>query len=149
MEEQAGGRRDTIAAAVRLWQRFPLLGSGHGTFASVVSLEQREDVTRLYNHAHDDYAEIAATAGTVGIVIALAVLLGGWVALVRSTFGAEARELTWMRRAFQAAALASITIAMVHALFDFNFFIPANPSTLAAIAGAAVASVDRDKRTRR
>ncbi len=149
VEEQAGGRRDTIAAALRVWQRFPLLGTGHGTFASVVSMEQREDVTRLYNHAHNDYAEIAATAGTAGIVLGLAVLIGGYVALVRSTFGASARELTWMRRAFQAAALASVTIAMVHAMFDFNFFIPANPSTLAAIAGAAVASVDRDKRTRR
>ncbi|HUR81040.1 MAG TPA: O-antigen ligase family protein [Thermoanaerobaculia bacterium] len=149
MEEQAGGRRDTIAAALRLWRRFPLLGSGHGTFASVVSMEQREDVARLYNHAHNDYAEIAATSGTIGIFAGLSVLLGGWAALVRSTFGAPARELTWMRRAFQAAALASITIAIVHAMFDFNFFIPANPSTLAAIAGAAVASVDRDKRTRR
>ena len=38
------------------------------------------------------------------------------------------------------AALTSLTIASVHALFDFNFFIPANPATLAAIAGAAVAA---------
>jgi hypothetical protein len=65
------------------------------------------------------------------------------------TFGRAAEELSWRRRAFQTAALASLTIAMVHALFDFNFFIPANPATLAAICGAAVASIDHDKRTRR
>jgi hypothetical protein len=65
------------------------------------------------------------------------------------TFGESAGELTWRRRAFQVAALASLTIAMVHALFDFNFFIPSNPATLAAIAGAAVASIDHDRRNRR
>ena len=147
--EQAGGRRDTIATAFRLWERFSLFGSGHGTFETVVSMEQNEDLERIYNHAHNDYIEIAATAGTVGFTIAAVALIGGYVALVRMTFGAAARELTWARRAFQAAALASIAIAAVHALFDFNFFIPANPSTLAVIAGAAVASIDHDRRTRR
>lgn len=147
--EQAGGRRDTIAAAMRLWQRFSIVGSGHGTFQTVVSMEQDRDLGRIYNHAHNDYAEIGATAGTLGFVIAAVTLLGGAVALARMTFGAGARELTWLRRAYQAAALASLSIAAVHALFDFNFFIPANPATLAAIVGAAVASVDHDKRSRR
>jgi hypothetical protein len=64
------------------------------------------------------------------------------------TFGTHSRELTWRRCAFQAAALASLTAALVHALLDFNFFIPANPATLSVILGAAVASVDHDKRTR-
>ncbi|HYC87592.1 MAG TPA: O-antigen ligase family protein [Thermoanaerobaculia bacterium] len=147
--EQAGGRRDTIAAALRLWQRFSIAGSGHGTFQTVVSMEQDRDLGRIYNHAHNDYAELAATSGTLGLVIALVTLLGGAVALARMTFGRGARELTWVRRAYQTAALASLAIAAVHALFDFNFFIPANPATLAAIVGAAVASVDHDKRTRR
>jgi O-antigen ligase len=149
VEEQAGGRRETIAAAARLWKRFPIFGSGHGTFAAVVSMEQPHDIERLFNHAHNDYAEIAATAGTLGIVTAVVTFLGGYVALLRMTFRERSRELTWVRRAFQCAAMASITIAAVHALFDFNFFIPANPATLAVIAGAAVASVDHDKRTRR
>ncbi|HEX6087650.1 MAG TPA: O-antigen ligase family protein [Thermoanaerobaculia bacterium] len=147
--EQAGGRRDTIAAAMRLWQRFSIAGSGHGTFQTVVSMEQDRDLGRIYNHAHNDYAEIGATAGTLGFVIAVVTLIGGAVALARMTFGAGARELTWVRRAYQTAALASLAIAAVHALFDFNFFIPANPATLAAIVGAAVASVDHDKRSRR
>jgi hypothetical protein len=69
--------------------------------------------------------------------------------LVRQTFGAQAKDLTYVRRAFQAAALVSLTVAMVHALFDFNFYIPSNPSTLAVILGAAVATIDHDKRPRR
>jgi O-antigen ligase len=112
-------------------------------------MAQREDLGKTYHHAHNDYAEIAATAGTLGYLIAIVTLFGGYFALMRMTFGRAGAELSWLRRAFQAAALASLTIAMVHALVDFNFFIPANPATLAVIAGAAVAVVDHDKRTRR
>jgi len=143
------GRRIGIAAALGVWQRFSLFGSGAGTFERVVSMEQRQDLGKIYHHAHNDYAEIAATTGTLGFIIAVVALLGGYVALLRMTFGESSRELTWRRRAFQTAALASLTIAMVHALFDFNFFIPSNPATLAAIVGAAVASLDHDKRNRR
>lgn len=144
------GRRIGIAAAFSLWQRFSIFGSGLGTFERVVSMEQKQDLEKIYHHAHNDYAELAATAGTLGFVIGVVALLGGYAALVRMTFGGNAAsDLSWRRRAFQVAALASLTIAMVHALIDFNFFIPSNPATLAAIVGAAVASVDHDRRTRR
>ncbi|HEX2832960.1 MAG TPA: O-antigen ligase family protein [Thermoanaerobaculia bacterium] len=149
------GRRIAVRAAVAIWHRFSLFGSGLGTFERVVAMDQKEGLELTYHHAHNDYLELAATAGTVGAVIALVAFAGGYVWLLRMTFGAASRELSWRRRAFQAAALASITIAAVHALFDFNFYIPANPATLVAMAGAAVASVvrdrraDHDKRTRR
>jgi O-antigen ligase len=143
------GRRIGISAAFALWQRFSVFGTGLGTFERVVSMEQNQDLGKIYHHAHNDYAELAATGGTLGFVIGVVALLGGYAALVHMTFGRLAAELTWRRRAFQVAALASLTIAMVHALLDFNFYIPSNPATLAAIAGAAVASVDHDRRTRR
>jgi O-antigen ligase len=147
--ENAAGRRVAIETAAAVWQRFSIFGSGLGTFGRVVWMDQDRGFGVYYHHAHNDYLEIAATAGTLGVVIAVVALLGGYVALIRMTFGKASRELTWVRRAFQMAALVSLTIAMVHALFDFNFFIPSNPATLAAIIGAAVASVDHDKRTRR
>jgi O-antigen ligase len=143
------GRRIGIDAALALWGRFSLFGTGLGTFERVVSMEQTQDLGKIYHHAHNDYAEIAATSGTLGFTIMFVALLGGYVALVRMTFGRAAEELSWRRRAFQTAVLASLTIAMVHALFDFNFFIPSNPATLVAMCGAAVASVDHDRRPRR
>jgi O-antigen ligase len=143
------GRRIAMGAGVDVWRRFPILGSGLGTFERVVAMDQKQGLDLTYHHAHNDYVELAATAGTVGIVIAVVTFLGGYAWLLRMTFGAASRELSWRRRAFQAAALASVTIAAVHALFDFNLYIPANPATLMAMAGAAVASVDHDKRSRR
>jgi len=131
-----GGRGVTVRTAFDLWKRFPLFGSGLGTFAEVSSMTGIGSAEMLINHAHDDYAEVAATTGVVGLLAALIPLLGGTIALARTAFASES---TWTRRAYQAAALTSVTIALVHALIDFNFFIPANPATLAAIAGAAVA----------
>lgn len=148
-EGSAAGRRIGIETALAVWDRFPLFGSGAGTFERVVAMEQKEDLGKTYHHVHNDYAEIAATTGAVGFMIAIVTLLGGYVALVRMSFGRGSGELSWSRRAFGAAALASLTTAMIHALIDFNFYIPANPATLAAILGAAVASIDHDKRTRR
>lgn len=133
------GRKIGITAALRIWEDFPVLGSGAGTFDRVVSMHQTEDLAKFYHRAHDDYAEIAATMGTAGFVVAMVALIGGYVGLMRGTFGKRGAALPWRRRAFQIAALTSLTIAMFHALFDFNFFIPANAATLAAIVGAAVA----------
>jgi O-antigen ligase len=127
-----GGRRTGIEAALRVWRVFPLFGSGAGTFADVVSMGQDADVEKLYRHAHDDYAEAAATVGIFGVLFGAAFLVG-----IVQAFRRESPS--WRARAFTVAALTSVTIAAVHALFDFNFYIPANAATLAAIAGAAVA----------
>lgn len=148
-QETLGGRRIGFDAALGLWRRFPLLGSGVGTFDRVVFMEQRADLGKTYHHAHNDYAEVAATSGTLGFLIAVGTLFGGSAALLRMTFAAPALELAWLRRAFQATVLMSLAIAMFHALIDFNFFIPSNPATLALMAGAAVTVIDHDKRTRR
>lgn len=131
------GRRSEIGAALALWRRFPVFGSGHGTFVDAVSLVQSHDLDVIYNHAHDDYAEIAATTGAIGFAIAIVTIVAGFIALVRLSTDRNAR---WRRRAFVVAGLTSILVALVHALIDFNFYIPANATTLAAIAGAAVAT---------
>jgi O-antigen ligase len=135
---QVEARRDSIMAALRIWEMFPLFGSGAGTYPDVVLMTRATSGDTLANHAHDDYAEILGTTGALGFVVSFVPLLAGFAALMRNTFGPEGEPMSWRRRAFKAAALTSIAIAMIHALVDFNFFIPANPITLAAIAGAAV-----------
>lgn len=133
-----GGRRSGIETALAIWKRSPLLGSGLGTFVLVAPMVQPDEAERVMNHAHDDYAEILATTGAVGFLAFLVPVAVGLVRFVRGAFGGD--TTSWRRRAFHAAALASIVVALVHAFVDFNFFIPANAVTLAAIAGAAVAT---------
>jgi O-antigen ligase len=137
---QIEARRDSMVAGVRIWRMFPLLGSGAGTFPDVVLSTRGPFGDTLPNHAHNDYAEILATTGALGFLVSFVALIGGYAALERNALGSAGEPMSWRRRAFKTAALTSITIAMIHALVDFNFFIPANPVTLAAIAGAAVMS---------
>jgi O-antigen ligase len=140
------GRRAAMRAAVRTWIDFPLFGSGAGTFEDVSPRVQEPDETLIANHAHNDYLESLATTGAVGFLIGFVPLLGGTASLARAAFGARASQSTWRQRAFCAAALTSIVIALLHALVDFNFYIPANPVTLAAIAGAAAGVRERASR---
>jgi O-antigen ligase len=132
-----GGRRAEIAAGVQIWRRFPWFGSGAGTFQSVVSLAQREDLDLVYQHAHDDYVELGATTGLIGFLIALTTLCSGLILLLHKSFAAESASRRL--RLFPLLTATSIVIAAIHALYDFNFFMPANAATIAAIAGAAAA----------
>lgn len=134
---QLGGRRTGIESALRVWRAFPLLGSGAGTFADVVSIGQSESVDKLYQHAHDDYVEIAATLGIAGVLVIAAGFYGLLLAFRQHLRNDDG--VSWRRRAFGLAALTSVVVAAIHALIDFNFFIPSNAATIAAIAGAAVA----------
>jgi len=135
---QLNSRRASIAGAFRIWEMFPLFGSGAGTYEDVVLITRATPSDVIANHAHNDYAEDLATTGALGFVVSIVPLLGGFVALKRNAFGPNGEPMSWRRRAFKMAALTSLAIAMIHALVDFNFFIPANPITLAAIVGAAV-----------
>ena len=135
---QLDARRASIAGAVRIWEMFPIFGSGAGTYENVVLMTKATSSEVIANHAHDDYAEVLATTGALGFVVSLVPFLGGFASLARNAFGPGGEPMSWRRRVFKMAALTSLAIAMIHALVDFNFFIPANPITLAAIAGAAV-----------
>jgi O-antigen ligase len=135
---QLNARRASIVGAFHIWKMFPIFGSGAGTYEDVVLMTKATSSEVIANHAHDDYAEVLATTGALGFVVALVPFLGGFASLARNAFGPGGEPMSWRRRAFKMAALTSIAIAMIHALVDFNFFIPANPITLAAIAGAAV-----------
>jgi O-antigen ligase len=135
---QLNARRASVIGAFRIWQMFPIFGSGAGTYEDVVLMTRATSSEVIANHAHDDYAEILATTGALGFVVSLVPFLGGFASLARNAFGPGGEPMSWRRRVFKMAALTSIAIALIHALVDFNFFIPANPITLAAIAGAAV-----------
>jgi len=133
------GRVTGFKSALGIWKRFPVFGSGLGTFADVVSIVQKDDLAHIYQHAHDDYVELLATTGVAGFAVAMLTLAFGTIAIARNVMRRPRQSGSWRRRAFEIAALWSLFIAMTHALFDFNSFIPANAATLAVIAGACVA----------
>ena len=108
--------------AVQLVQDFPVLGSGPGTFYVAFPKYRPETIPVFYDYAHNDYVQIAAETGLVGLS-----LLGLVVVL---SLGAAVRA-QWVRRdpLMRGMAFASImgtTALLIHSWVDFNLQIPAN-----------------------
>lgn len=98
-------RKPVWEGAVKVWQRYPVFGSGVETFAysfyrdrpASKNLDSEWDF--LYNKAHNEYLNILATTGTVGIIAYLFViasiswqcrknpsLLAAWVTILVTNF---------------------------------------------------------------
>jgi O-antigen ligase len=128
-----GFRFDAWSATLQLWRRFPVFGSGLGTFRDGFPLVQPPTLGREWWHAHNGYLELLATAGVVGV------LLAGWGvwALVRRLwrnfrFGERSED-----RAAALAALGVLVACAVHEALDFGLTMPANALTLALVCGLA------------
>ncbi len=101
----------------------PWLGSGPGTYVWASGSYQTErSAGFVINHAHNDYVELAAEIGLVGLAAGLwglGVLLFGGLQRVRAE---EDRQL----QAIGLGALAACVGLLVHAGVEFNAHIPAN-----------------------
>ena len=122
-------------AGADLWQRFPWLGTGLGTFRDSFALVQPSAVPGTWDHAHNDLVEMLVTVGIVGT----ALLAVGLAALTRRLFAVLREAARGEDRAAALAALGALVTAAIHGLFDFGITMPAIAVTLAAICGAAAA----------
>jgi len=123
------------ARALELWRLFPATGSGLGSFLAAFPLVQGPDLTGVWRHAHDDWVELAATTGAVGVALAALAL----AALTRGLALAWRRAERSEDRAAVAAAVAALVSAALHAGTDFGLTLPANAWTLSVMLGAALA----------
>jgi len=111
-----------------VFARFPVFGSGMGTFKHVSATVRPEAAGRL-SHSHNEYLEMLADGGVVGagLLFALAWLLFyALFSLWRRRFHPEVKIIG-------LAALVSVLMALFHSLFDFALRIPANAFLLTLI----------------
>ena len=118
--------RDEIAVdALRLWQDYPVFGSGLGSFHVVFPRYPKQDLGDLYTHAHNDYLQFACETGVVGIVLLGLLVFMSFLAALRAQIG---RHDSLMRAISFGAMMAIIALGL-HSTVDFNFQIPANALT--------------------
>lgn len=115
-------REDPAAYTVQLIRDYPVFGAGPGTFYVAFPKYRPGKVLLYYDYAHNDYAQIAAETGVVGLG-----LLGLLVAL---TLGVALRA-QWSRhdplmRGISFACIMGVTSLLIHSWVDFNLQIPAN-----------------------
>lgn len=131
-----GARLDEYGAAFALWRRFPLTGTGLGTFRDAFPLVQPADLSGTFWHPHSDLLEILVTGGVVAVALAAAGLWG----VVRRLFAVLRGGGRSEDRGAALAALGVLTAAVVHSGVDFALTMPGNALTLALLLGAASAA---------
>ncbi len=136
-----GARLREYGAALDLWRRFPVTGTGLGTFRDAFPLVQPPDLQGTWWHPHGDPLEVLVTAGLAG---ALLLAAGLW--------GLAARQAAVLRdgvrsedRAAALAALGVLVSLAVHEGLDFGLSMPGNAVTLAVLLGAAGAARVRER----
>ena len=135
-EDNLYSRLRVIGPCLELWRRFPVTGTGLGTFQDAFPLVAPAELApALWNRAHNDPLELLVTGGTVGLSLgALAVLLLLWP-IGRALRSARRTE----ERAVVLAALGALAAAGLHELTDFGLVMPANSLALLSIVGSAAA----------
>jgi O-antigen ligase len=108
----------------------PLTGWGIGTFGIAYSQFKSpifEGVTQ--NFAHNDYLQIAAELGLVGLVALLWLIGGaGWAAIRcwrQCRLPAAGGVATTDESAILAGVMAGTTAVLLHSLVDFDLYVPA------------------------
>jgi O-antigen ligase len=133
-----GEDRDELAGyALRMWKDYPVFGSGLGSFAVVFPRYSAEGTVESYTHAHNDYLELLAETGLLGIVLLGAVVVLSFGAALRAQHGREDPVM----RGISFAAIMGIVALMIHSTVDFNLQIPANALTFMQLLAFAWVSL--------
>jgi O-antigen ligase len=131
----------------KLWQDYPLVGAGGGGFHSVYPRYRPDTIGAYYDHAHQDYLEIAADTGIVGLgLLGAMVLMSLGAALL-----AMRRRNDPLMRGMAFASVMGIIALLIHSTVDFNLQIPANSATFMVILalGWIALSLEKQERTKR
>jgi O-antigen ligase len=126
-------RTGALHGALRLVAQHPLTGTGPGH--AQLRWKGQGHGTQLFAYVHNEYLQVAAELGLVGLVL-LALLL---VAIARLLWRARTTGrpgATWAGAAAAAAAFAT------HSGFDFVWHLPAIVLTVTLLVGAALPAPD-------
>jgi O-antigen ligase len=129
LEERLRAAHDTLyAVEARPWH-----GWGGGSFYSVFPGFKRSELLNLrWDHAHNDYVQIAADVGWPGLG-----LLVGVFALTLRRVARLIRSPDAHERGIACGVALAMFCALLHGMVDFNLHIASNALTLSVILAVA------------
>jgi O-antigen ligase len=136
-----GARLREYRAALDLWRRFPLTGTGLATFRDAFPLVQPDELRGTWWHPHSDVLEVLVTAGAAGVAL-LAAGLWGVVRRLALLLREGSRSED---RAAALAALGVLASLAVHENLDFGLTMPGSAVTLAVLLGAVSLARTRER----
>lgn len=116
------GRDEVVIDALPMLQDFPLFGSGGGSFYSTFPGYKVANVHAFYDHAHNDYLQMAVEYGLPATVLLATLVIWCFLKSIRAM--RKRRPSIFKGTAF-ACAMAILGMAM-HMTVDFPLQAPAN-----------------------
>lgn len=132
-EETLEERLYAAEFALDMVRERPLVGFGGGSFYIAFPRFKGEHPLGFYDHTHNDYVEIAANTGLVGLGLLLAVAFTALARAIRTLDDAHPP----MARGMAAGVVMAIISLGIHSFVDFNMQIPANALTFTVILALA------------
>jgi O-antigen ligase len=123
-------RLDLLRDASGILDDNPVFGTGLGTFEQAYPRYQTKYPRLIFDHAHNDYVELATDTGAVGVLLAAGIAAFFLVPLFRRWRDKRGRFGTCIG----AGGICSCVAIAVHSGTDFNLHIPANALLLTVIA---------------
>jgi O-antigen ligase len=117
------GRFPAWANCLRLVQRFPIFGTGYGTFGYVEPLQRSpgDDPGVVYDYAHNDYLEAAVEGGAVRLLLGVLIIaMVYWLG-----FRAYRRYRGQATSGLVLGAVLAFTTVVIHSFVDFGLHMPA------------------------
>ena len=126
-------RDEVDGAALPYVQGFWLTGSGGVSFYVMFPRYHTDKLAGFYDFAHNDYVQIGAETGVIGLLLCGTVVLG---ALWQALLAMRKRHDPLMRGTAFGVAMA-ICWLLIHSAVDLNVQMPANALTISIVLALA------------
>jgi hypothetical protein len=126
-------RTGALHAALRLVAQHPLTGTGSGH--ADLRWKGLDHGTQLFAYVHNEYLQVTAELGLVGLVL-LTILLVATARLLGRARATGRSGATW------AGVVAATAAFAVHSSFDFVWHLPAIVLTVTVLVGAVLPAPD-------
>lgn len=114
---------------LNLIRDFPLFGTGGGSYYDAFVRYRSNEMTAFFDHAHNDYVEIAADMGLLGASSLLLLSVSCLFIAIKTIY---TRRSSMSRGVAFGSAMGIVAIA-IHSWVDFNLQIPANALTFVVV----------------
>ena len=133
----SSGRTHFWSVALNIFSDYPVLGAGLDAFGTAFSRYDSWNGLLRVEHAHNDYLQILADAGIIGLICVIAFIF----LLFKQSLKTIGNTSDHFRRNAAIGALAGCFGIIVHSFFDFPLRTPSNAFYFLAMAALATVSV--------
>jgi len=122
----------------------PLFGTGSGTFMYAYPRYQTEYMANYFvSHAHNDYLELAAETGLIGLLTVLSGIIILFISVLKKVAGTKRDQPI-----IGLGAISGCFSILIHAVTEFNFHIPSNAVLFAVCAAISILTTHNELKYR-